>query len=130
MLVADPRLGRPLLSTTTTELPAGPDFTESTQRLFDAVAEQLSSEGYRVVRIPTIPAGDQKSYLTYVNVITEQRGTRNIVYLPAYQGAEALNNAAAEVWKSLGFEVHPVDCTSSYRCFGNLHCLVNVLRRA
>lgn len=129
MLVADPRLGKPFLSEQTPDLPGGADFSDSTQHRFDAVAEQVEKEGYRVMRIPTIPSADGKTFLTYVNVMTEQRNGKDIVYLPKYQGAEAMNDAAAQVWKSLGYEVHPIDCTSSYRFFGNLHCLVNVLRR-
>jgi hypothetical protein len=100
------------------------------QARFDAVASQVSAEGYRVIRIPTLVAPDQKTFLTYVNVIIEQRRNEKIVYLPTYQGATPLNQAAAQVWRDLGFTVHPVDCTSSYPFFGNLHCLVNVLRRA
>lgn len=129
MLVADPKLGKPFQNEQTPELPGGADFSESTQETFDAVAEQVEKDGYRVVRIPTIPSTDGKTFLTYVNVMTEQRNGKDIVYLPKYQGAEAMNDAAAQVWKSLGYEVHPIDCTSSYRFFGNLHCLVNVLRR-
>ena len=44
-------------------------------------------------------------------------------------GAEALNAAATEVWRGLGYEVRPVDCTTPYVHVGALHCLVNVLRR-
>jgi hypothetical protein len=82
------------------------------------------------VRIPTVPAAaEPKAYLTYVNVIADHRDGRHIVYLPTYRGAESLNDAAAQVWRDLGYEVRRVDCTSTYRFFGNLHCLVNVLRR-
>ena len=110
-------------------MPDGVDTTETTQRKFDAVASQLSRLGYRMVRIPTVVANDGKSYLTYVNVITDHRAGHYIVYLPQYQGAEELNTRAAQVWRDLGYEVRPVDCTSTYRLFGNLHCLVNVLHR-
>ena len=37
-------------------LPGGPDFSEQTQRKLDAIAAQCADAGYRVVRIPTIPA--------------------------------------------------------------------------
>jgi hypothetical protein len=49
--------------------------------------------------------------------------------MPVYRGCEAMNSAAEAVWAKLGYEVRPVDCTSTYRLFGNLHCLVNVLER-
>jgi hypothetical protein len=38
--------------------------------------------------------------------------------------------AARKVWESLGYEIRPVDCTTAYRHFGCLHCLVNVLHRS
>jgi hypothetical protein len=133
MLVGDPRLGRNFFPTNAAafpELPGGPDFSEQTQRLFEAVAGQCAAEGYKVIRVPTIPAADGRSYLTYVNCLIDQQGARRIVYLPSYRGAESLNAAATAVWENLGYEVRPVDCTSTYRQFGCLHCLVNVLSRS
>ncbi len=141
MLVGDPRLGRRLWPAPSQagsgapndefmHLPGGPDFTPATQHLFDAVAEQCAAAGYRVVRIPAVPAQDGRTYLTYVNVLLDRAGDRRIVYLPYYRGVEALNAAARAVWEKLGFEVRPVDCTATYRHFGCLHCLVNVLKRS
>jgi 8-oxo-dGTP pyrophosphatase MutT (NUDIX family) len=141
MLVGDPRLGRSLLpaqfqaddrggSVEFMNLPGGPDFTAATQHLFDAVAGQCAAMGYRIVRIPVVPAQDGRTYLTYVNVLLDRAGDRRIVYLPYYRGAEALNAAARAVWEELGFEVRLVDCTATYRYFGCLHCLVNVLKRS
>ena len=46
-----------------------------------------------------------------------------------YEKAPALDDAASEIWRSLGYEVHPMDCSAVYPCFGSLGCLVNVLRR-
>jgi hypothetical protein len=141
MLVGDPSLARELVSAemardgqaATNEfmgLPGGPDFTSQTQHLFDAVAGQCEAAGYRVVRIPVLPARDGRTYLTYVNVLMDQQGSRRVVYLPCYRGVEPLNAAARKVWESLGYEIRPVDCTSAYQHFGCLHCLVNVVRRA
>jgi N-dimethylarginine dimethylaminohydrolase len=136
MLVGDPGLGKALVpagadsSAEPVGLPGGPDFTPHTQHLFDAVAAQCAAEGYRVIRVPTIPACDGRSYLTYVNVLLDQQGGRRIVYLPFYRGAESLNTAARKIWESTGYEVRPVDCTTIYRHFGCLHCLVNVLTRS
>ena len=141
MLVGDPSLARQLISgqaapeheAMTNEfmgLPGGGDFTPQTQHLFDAVASQCRAAGYKVIRIPVVPGCDGRSYLTYVNVLMDQQGTRRLVYLPFYRGCETLNAAARAVWETLGYEVHGVDCTSAYRHFGCLHCLVNVLRRS
>ncbi len=136
MLVGDPALARQFLPphwpgpAAEPGVPWQPDFSEETQRLFDAVAAQGAAAGYKVVRIPTLPGTDGKSYLTYVNVLMDYQGERRIVYLPAYQGAEELNRAARRVWETLGFEVRPIDCTTTFRHFGCLHCLVNVLARS
>ena len=141
MLVGDPSLAReltaadmaqPTLAATNEfmNLPGGPDFSAPTQHLFDAVAAQCSAVGYRVVRIPVVPAQDGRTYLTYVNVLMDQQGGRRLVYLPFYRGVEPLNAAARSVWQSLGYEIRPVDCTTAYRHFGCLHCLVNVLARS
>ncbi len=129
VLVADPSLGREHLTASLPELPDGADFTPGTQRLYDAVAEKVAAAGYRVVRIPVIPSCDGKTFLTYVNVIIDRRDGQKIVYMPVYRGAESLNDAAEAVWQGLGYEVRRVDCTSTYRYFGNLHCLVNVLEK-
>jgi hypothetical protein len=140
MLVGDPSRGRKYLPAEIAtangggaaefmNLPGGPDFTPETQHLFDAVAAQCSAAGYKVVRIPTVPARDGRTYLTYVNALLDQQGQRRLVYLPFYRGAEALNAAARQTWEGLGYEVSPVDCTSAYRHFGCLHCLVNVVER-
>lgn len=130
MLVGDPSLARPLVDDASlTQFPGGPDWSAETQKQFDDVAAQVATLGYRVVRIPTVVGRDAKTYFTYVNVITDHRDGKKIVYLPIYRGAERLNAAAIECWRTLGFEVRTVDCTSTYPLFGNLHCLVNVLRR-
>lgn len=132
MLIADPSLAAlygQLDSASFPALPGGPDLSDKTRQKLNAIAAQCQALGYKVVRIPTLPANDGKTYLTYVNVITDLRAGRRIVYLPIYRGAESLNDAAERVWREIGYEVHPVDCTSTYTFFGNLHCLVNVLRR-
>ena len=140
MLVGDPSLARELVAAAmgqgdgagTNEfmcLPGGPDFTAATQHLFDAVAGQCEKAGYKVIRIPVVSARDGRTYLTYVNVLLDQQGSQRVVYLPFYRGVERLNAAARAVWKNLGYEIRPVDCTTAYRHFGCLHCLVNVLHR-
>jgi hypothetical protein len=134
MLVGDPSLAHAIIDAAGDTmklpvLPGGADFTPTTQGNFDAVARQVAGLGYTVVRMATVPAVDGKTYLTYVNVIMETVNGQRIVYMPTYRGAEALNDAAAAVWRGLGYRVCPVDCTSCYSYFGSLHCLVNVLAR-
>lgn len=129
VLVGDPSLARSLAGQGLPPLPGGADFSPPTQASFDSVASVCAQAGYRVRRIPAVPAADGKCYLTYVNVIIDGRGPRPMVYMPIYQGAEALNAAAERIWQEAGYQVRAVDCTSTYQHFGNLHCLVNVLER-
>ncbi|MCY3022828.1 MAG: agmatine deiminase family protein [Planctomycetota bacterium] len=107
----------------------GDDFSAATQALFDAVACQCAAAGYRVVRIPVVPGLDRRTYITYVNGIIHQGEQRRVVHMPVFGHVPELNRAAAEVWRSLGYEVRPVDCSAAYTHFGSLHCLVNVVRR-
>jgi hypothetical protein len=139
MLVGDPSLARQLaqpdgcgsgISSVDTNFPGGPDFTPETQHLFDAVAHQCAAAGYKVVRVPVVPGSDGRTYVTYCNVIMdEKKDGRRVVYLPQYRDIPSLNRAARGCWESLGFEVRPVDCSDTFRHFGCLHCLVNVVRR-
>ncbi|HEX5270604.1 MAG TPA: hypothetical protein VFW33_08970 [Gemmataceae bacterium] len=136
VLVGDPRPAERLLAEAPEEsgavasfLPGGPDFSAASVASFDAAAERCREVGYRVVRIPTVPGHDGRTYLTYVNGIIDRRDGRRVVYLPQYSFATRLNRAAAAVWEGLGYEVRPVGCDGCARCFGTLHCLVNVLRR-
>lgn len=134
MLVGNARLAQAILRQAGTEsgascCPCGDDFSDATQALLDKVAAQAEREGYAVTRIPIVPGVDGKTFLTYVNVIMDQREGRRIVYLPQYQGQDALNREAVRVWRELDYEVRPVDCTTLYPHFGTLHCVVNVVRR-
>jgi N-dimethylarginine dimethylaminohydrolase len=122
-LVGDPSLARGIVGD---DAPNDPDWSIATQAEFDAVAETVAGAGYRVVRIPVVPGRDGRTWLTGVNVILDGR----TVHLPVFRGAERFNRASADVWRSLGFTVRPVDCTETYRHFGSLRCLVNVLRRS
>jgi hypothetical protein len=109
---------------------AGRGAWPEVQRQLDAMAAQCLAAGYDVHRIPLVPAGDGRTYLTYTNVLVDMRGERRTVYLPVYRDAGPLNGVATDVWEGLGYEVVPVDCSTVYRHFGSLRCLVNVLRRA
>ncbi|MFI5381478.1 MAG: hypothetical protein ACHRHE_19445, partial [Tepidisphaerales bacterium] len=88
MVVADPSLARNLAHP---PLPGGADFSPQTQARYDSVATAAMAAGYRVVRMPQIPAADGKTFLTYLNVIIDQRAGRRIVYMPVFDGCDALN---------------------------------------
>jgi hypothetical protein len=128
ILVADTRSGRayPL----SPALSVKPDLSEQTQAALDAVAAQCVAAGFRVTRIPTIIDKDGRTYLTYVNSLVEDDSSGATAFVPEYDGMEELNAAARKVWESLGYSVRKVNCTSVYRHFGSLHCLVNVMRRS
>ncbi|HUT12805.1 MAG TPA: hypothetical protein VMY42_20075 [Thermoguttaceae bacterium] len=135
VLVGDPSAARRILADSIQAADedlcpgGGPDFSDETIARFDAVAERCRAAGYRVVRIPIVPGRDGRTYVTYLNVILDDRAGSRIVYMPVFDGAEVLNRAAAEIWTDLGYEVHPIDCTACYPHFGSLRCLVSVLRR-
>jgi hypothetical protein len=136
VLVGDPRLAERVLAEAPEEaaavasfLPGGADFSEASVASFEAAAEHCRGAGYRVVRVPIVPGHDGRTYLTYVNGLIDERDGRRAFYMPEYSFAGHLNRAAAAVWNDLGYEVRPVECDGCARCFGTLHCLVNVLRR-
>ncbi len=135
VIVGDPAAARQiLLNSGQVDLsnlcsPTGVDFSDELIAAFEAVATQCREAGYRVVRIPVVPGRDGRTYLTYVNVIVNQRRGNRTVYMPVYDGVDALNRAAADVWTSVGYEVRTVNCTACYRHFGSLRCLVNVVSR-
>ncbi len=133
IFVADPAAGLALLGDPAhrpAELLGGPvDASARLQADLDAVAEQLTREGFEVHRMPVLAGADGRTWMTPLNGILDQRHGRRIVYMPVYRGAERLNEAAAALWRAAGFVVRPIDCTSSYRHFGSLRCLVNVLAR-
>ena len=88
---------------------------------------QLERKGLAVERLPIIHLGEECA-LTYNNVLMETRAGRRIVYMPVY-AVGALDRAAAELYKSLGFEVRPVDVTRIYEYGGTIRCLTNILAR-
>jgi hypothetical protein len=65
-----------------------------------------------------------------VNAILDEGDGTRTVYMPVYRGVEVLNGAARALWRDLGYRVRTVDCTDTFRHFGSLRCLVNVLRRS
>lgn len=125
-MVGDPSLAKAFPQGPIPELP---DYTEETQKKFDAVAKTVESAGYRVVRVPVVPSTNQRAYVTYCNSIIDIETGKPVVYMPVFDGWEQLNEAGQKAWEKEGFEVRTVNCTTSYTLFGNIHCLVNVLKR-
>lgn len=131
MLVADPSLGKSLYASSPESdalFPGGPDFSVKSQSAFDAAANYAATSGFTVLRIPVVPSHNTP-WMTYVNVILDRAGQTPVVYLPVFDGQDRLNAAATAVWQSLGFTVHPINCTTVWPLGGTLHCLVNVFQR-
>jgi hypothetical protein len=135
VLVGDPRQGRRLVGegftpgerSPETGLPLVADFSERTMARYDRAAADLRANGFRVVRIPTVPF-DDKTYLAYTNGVFETRGGRRIAWVPTF-GIPALDQAALAVYASQGFEVRPVPSRAAFPYHGTIGCLVNVLGR-
>lgn len=144
MVVGDPAWGQALLVQSSDKakaraknLPQGADFSPKTIQAFNAAADQATAAGCRVIRIPVIPGGDGRAYITYTNVLIDginlnapmEEIPRPIVYLPVYDDMDLLNAAAQKAWESLGYEVRTINCTGIYEMGGVIHCLVNVIDR-
>ncbi|MCO6435749.1 MAG: hypothetical protein J5J06_01525 [Phycisphaerae bacterium] len=94
----------------------------------DDVAEQVRGLGYRVIRSPVVPDVPDDWMLTYNNVVLERRNGRRYAIVPVYN-VPSLDNAAVDLYRSLGFDVHAVDVSGIYRLGGALRCVTNVARR-
>lgn len=132
VMVGDPSLARAILTdeeVAALPLPGGADFSSETQAMFDSVAEQCANAGYEVIRVPVGPCVDGRTFLTTLNSILDEREGQRTVYLPVIDGADKLNDAATKVWVDAGYTVRRVNCTTCYRFFGSLRCLVNVSNR-
>jgi hypothetical protein len=96
------------------------------------VAEWLASRGHTVARVPIVATADSKTFLTYTNVLVEERvidGTRKVhVYLPTFAIPE-LDALGAAAWRSAGAIVHEVDVSKIFVHRGALRCLTLPLVR-
>lgn len=93
------------------------------KRKLDHVAATLEREGFRVVRIPLIPTGEDFVYITYNNAVMSGK----TIWIPTY-GLET-DAVAIETYRSLGLDVRPVDARGVYTMGGTLRCLITVLSR-
>lgn len=125
-LVGDTKLGQRLLDGAAVESFGFP-CAEIQQKL-DGVAKQLTDLSYRVQRLPIVfdPAGDW--IITYNNVLMENRDGRNVVIMPTYDMPK-LDQAAATIYRGLGYDVKTVNVQHMYQYGGAVRCLVNVMQR-
>jgi hypothetical protein len=129
--VGDPSLGRALVEAAGAALPAGvePDWSAATQARFDLVARALAGAGLAVARLPLVPTQEEFVYLSYNNVLIDDRADGRHVLLPRY-GVPALDEAAAQAWRRMGFAIHPVDASRVFRHGGAVRCLVAAVARS
>lgn len=111
--------------------------------VLDGIAEALARQGYRVDRVPFLFGGprsrtsapeevDRKAaypMLTYNNVLLEDNGDRQTVFLPRY-GLDVMDRSARDAWQDLGFDTRQIDGLEISAMYGGaLRCSVKVLER-
>jgi len=95
----------------------------------DQIAKIVASDGVEVTRIPMAIRGKSKEYnadssfRSYTNAVI----LGNTIFIPQYSN-DALNfraqdKAAAQVYRKLGFNVVPIDTSTSIFSGGSVHCL-------
>lgn len=98
------------------------------QQRFDDVAEQLEHMGYEVIRVPALINVEKDWMVTFNNVVMDYQQGQRLVYLPRYNIPQ-LDEAAAQIYRALGFEVHQVDVSAIFHLGGTVRCLTNVTQR-
>jgi hypothetical protein len=143
-LVGDPQLGRALTGPRWQPGDRSPDDdsllladdSTVTQARFDRAAKDLQAQGWAVTRAPVV-AFDDRTYLSYTNVVAEIGAQGPRVYLPHYASATdaadsvlgRLDAAGRAPWQRAGFAVVPIHVAGVWRHHGTIGCLVNVLWR-
>jgi hypothetical protein len=105
------------------------DDSSESEEQFEAIAHQLRTAGYRVLRIPALVDQGRNWMISYNNVLIDNQGDTRTVYLPVYQ-IPALDRVAADIYCELGFKVVEVDVSTVYEWGGAVRCLVNVTQRS
>lgn len=149
-LVGDPGLARKLIDSMTPEERAqaeaalsraqgrpvhlGAGRNRDNQGDFDEYARIHEAKGYKVLRVPHSEPGDgtNGAYISYNNCLMErfEKDGKELrrVFLPVY-GIPKLDDYAIDVWKSQGFEVHPMPLDALSASWGALRCISNWLDR-
>ncbi|MBM3464402.1 MAG: hypothetical protein FJX76_20090 [Armatimonadetes bacterium] len=150
-LVGDPTLARTLLGKMSEDelkavearlsaqagkpvhLPRGTWENRDNPNDFEQYARTLEGKGYHVDRLPHMePSEDGLPYISYNNCLMErfEKDGQEIrrVFLPVY-GIPVLDEYATEVWRSKGFEVHPMPLGALSAYWGALRCITNWLDR-
>jgi len=113
------------------------NLSEDISGALERAKDKLENQGFRVIRIPyfgvthstQILHGKFANFITYNNVLIEEKGKEKIVYLPVY-GIESLDKKAIEIYESLGFKVREVEVGMGITKFGgSIRCLSKIVER-
>lgn len=101
------------------------------RRAYLRLRAKIEDLGYTCVEVPLLSL-DPADFgvgmtLSYANVVLDERAGERVVYLPTYR-LPALDHAAAEVWRKLGFRVVTVEALGAGWNGGGLHCLSQLFR--
>lgn len=100
---------------------------------FDAYADKLKKEGYRVVRVPYAEPGWGTPNISFNNCLMErfkrEDGTEvKRIFLPVY-GIDEVDNLAISTYQKEGYEVHPMPLANLATRKGALRCMSQWLQR-
>lgn len=126
--VADPFLGLELYRRDPAGEPVDVEVDTARYEPFQNVIRCLEQKGFQVVHVPFLLTRTPRVYVSYNNVILEQRDGEKRVFLPVY-GIPALDRAAGEVFAGQGWRVVPVRVARLYRHTGALRCQVGIIKR-
>jgi len=143
-LVGDPSIAKGLLGEAwrsgalrpEDDAPLVADFGSQMQARFDRAASDLTAAGWRVYRVPVVPF-DDRTYITWTNVVLDRRDGRGVVYLPSYAADAAVEPQLARLdarsraaWEQHGYDVRPIRVRKLWPHHGTIGCLINVLARS
>jgi hypothetical protein len=104
------------------------DERPETRRRFARVESDLERAGLHTVALPMVPTTTPYAWIGYDNVLLDRRPDGLHVLMPTY-GLPALDQAAAEIYRSLGATVHPIDVSGIFHHGGTVRCLAAVISR-
>lgn len=109
--------------------PAEPADRRQLADSLDAVADQLRTLGYAVLRVPLLPSATPCAWISYNNGVADADAAgRPVFHMPTLGDAD-LDEAARKVFQRAGCRVRPVNCSTAWPLGGTLRCLTLVTAR-